>query len=131
MLLDGVPVADPFFGYIPFSALAPERLASVRVTRGGGSGPFGAGALAGTIELASTNAEALGPLSGTLLVDDRGESEASATLAAPLGAGFAVVSGRWDRGQGYYTTPADQRVPARSEEHTSEFQSLMRTSYAV
>ncbi|SNS28500.1 TonB-dependent receptor plug domain-containing protein [Sphingopyxis indica] len=112
MLLDGVPVADPFFGYIPFSALAPERLASVRVTRGGGSGPFGAGALAGTIELASTNAEALGPLSGTLLVDDRGESEASATLAAPLGAGFAVVSGRWDRGQGYYTTPADQRVPA-------------------
>src|SRR3546814_1026153 len=123
MLLDGVPVADPFFGYIPFSALAPERLASVRVTRGGGSGPFGAGALAGTIELASTNAEALGPLSGTLLVDDRGESEASATLAAPLGAGFAVVSGRWDRGQGYYTT--------RSEEHTSELQSLMRISYAV
>jgi len=112
MLLDGVPVADPFFGYIPFSALAPERLASVRVTRGGGSGPFGAGALAGTIELASANAETLGPLSGALLVDDRGETEASATLAAPLGAGFAVVSGRWDRGRGYYTTPADQRVPA-------------------
>src|SRR3546814_7666933 len=41
MLLDGVPVADPFFGYIPLSALAPERLAGIRVTRGGGSGPFG------------------------------------------------------------------------------------------
>ena len=38
MLLDGVPLADPFFGYIPFGALAPERLSVVRVTRGGGSG---------------------------------------------------------------------------------------------
>ena len=51
VLLDGVPMSDPFFGYVPFSALAPERLSQIRVTRGGGSGPFGAGALAGTIEL--------------------------------------------------------------------------------
>nr|WP_246427328.1 TonB-dependent receptor [Sphingopyxis panaciterrulae] len=112
MLLDGVPVADPFFGYIPLSALAPERLAGIRVTRGGGSGPFGAGALAGTIELISADAATLGPVSGQLLIDDRGETEAGATLAAPLGGGFAVVSGRWDRGRGFYTTPADQRGPA-------------------
>ncbi|KPQ21632.1 MAG: Outer membrane cobalamin receptor protein, partial [Porphyrobacter sp. HL-46] len=26
VLLDGVPVADPFFGYIPLSAIAPETL---------------------------------------------------------------------------------------------------------
>lgn len=112
MLLDGVPVADPFFGYIPLSAIAPERLASVRVTRGGGSGPFGAGALAGTIELTSADAGTLGLVSGRLLVDDRAETEASATLAAPLGEGFAVVSGRWDRGQGFYTTPPGQRAAA-------------------
>ena len=29
VLLDGVPIADPFFGYIPFNALAPERLAAI------------------------------------------------------------------------------------------------------
>ena len=40
VLLDGVPMADPFFGYIPFSALVPDRLSVVRVTRGGGVGPF-------------------------------------------------------------------------------------------
>ncbi|HEV2598895.1 MAG TPA: TonB-dependent receptor [Sphingopyxis sp.] len=112
MLLDGVPVADPFFGYIPFSALAPERLASIRVTRGGGSGPFGAGALAGTIELTSADAASLDTASGRLLVDNRGETEASATLALPLGSGSAVVSARRDHGEGYYTTPVDQRVPA-------------------
>jgi outer membrane receptor protein involved in Fe transport len=112
VLLDGVPMADPFFGYIPFSAIAPERLASARVTRGGGSGPFGAGALAGTIELTSADAAALGLVSGQALVNDRGETEASATIAPRLGEGFAVLSGRWDRGQGFWTTPLAQRVPA-------------------
>ena len=112
VLLDGVPVADPFFGYIPFSALAPERLARARVTRGGGAGAFGAGAVAGTIELESAGPGELALLSGEALSDDRGETELSATLAPRLGAGFAVGSARWDRGQGFYTAPASQRVPA-------------------
>ena len=34
VLLDAVPMLDPFFGYVPFSAIAPERLESIRVTRG-------------------------------------------------------------------------------------------------
>src|SRR4029079_15271034 len=50
-LLDCVPMSDPLFGYVRRSPIAPERLSNIRVTRGGGSGPFGMGALAGTIEL--------------------------------------------------------------------------------
>lgn len=112
VLLDGVPMADPFFGYIPFSAIVPGRLAQARVTRGGGSGPFGAGALAGTIELSSASPDMLGRFSGHALVNDRGESEASATASARLGSGFAVASARWDRGKGFYTTPTADRVDA-------------------
>jgi outer membrane receptor protein involved in Fe transport len=112
MLLDGVPLADPFFGYIPLSAVAPERLESIRVTRGGGSGPFGAGALAGTIELESADAATLGLFSGQAMVNDRLETELSGTVAPQIGEGYAVVSGRWDRGKGFFTTPEDQRVPA-------------------
>ncbi len=112
VLLDGVPISDPFFGYIPFNAIAPETLGAIRVTRGGGSGPFGAGALAGTIELESADAQTLGPVAASLLVNDREETEASGSLSADLGQGFGVISGRWDRGQGFFTTPQDQRVPA-------------------
>ena len=112
VLLDGVPMADPFFGYIPLSALAPERLASARVTRGGGSGPFGAGALAGTIELTSADGDTLGPAGGSALTGSRGESELAASIAPRLGEGFAVISARWDRGRGLFTTPPEQRVPA-------------------
>ena len=112
VLLDGVPVADPFFGYIPLSSIAPETLSNIRVTRGGGSGPFGSGALAGTIELQSAGTETLGPVSGSVLINDRAETEATGVIAQDLGSGFAVVSGRWDRGRGFFTTPEAQRVPA-------------------
>jgi len=112
VLLDGVPMTDPMFGYVPFSALAPERLASIRVTRGGGSGPFGTGVLAGTIELESADAATLGLLSGQASINDRAETELSGMVAPRIGEGFGVFSGRWDRGKGFFTTPADQRVPA-------------------
>ena len=112
VLLDGVPMADPFFGYIPLSAIAPERLSMARVTRGGGSGAFGAGAVAGTIDFTSAGPAQLGLLSAAGMVDDRGDTELSATLAPRLGSGFAVISGRWDRGPGFWTTPASQRAPA-------------------
>ncbi|KLE32258.1 TonB-dependent receptor [Aurantiacibacter gangjinensis] len=112
VLLDGVPLSDPFFGYIPFSAVDPYQLSSIRVTRGGGSGPFGAGALAGTIRMESADAATLGGVSASALVNDRGGTELSATLAPEIGNGFAVVGGRWDRGQGFFTTREEDRVPA-------------------
>lgn len=112
ILLDGVPMIDPFFGSVPFNAIAPERLASIRVTRGGGSGPFGAGALAGTIELSSADAATMGLLSGQALVNDRGGTQSSLSIAPSWDGGYAVASGRWDRGKGFYTTPGADRVPA-------------------
>lgn len=128
VLLDGVPMADPLFGYVPLSALAPERLGAIRVTRGGGSGAFGAGAVAGVIELTSADAAMLGPVSGSAMVNDRGESELSATLAPRLGEGFLVASARWDRGQGFWTTPVAQRgaasVTARYESWSASLRAV-------
>ncbi|CAN5386212.1 TonB-dependent receptor [soil metagenome] len=112
VLLDGVPMADPFFGYIPFSALVPDRLAGVRVTRGGGAGAFGAGAVAGTIELASAVRADLPLLSGSGFYGSRDSTELSATLTPDLGSGFVSLSGRWDKGDGFQTTPKSQRVAA-------------------
>ncbi|HWK36954.1 TonB-dependent receptor [Sphingomonas sp.] len=112
ILLDGVPVADPFFGYIPFNALVPDRLAAVRVTRGGGSGPFGAGAVAGTIELVSAGPRDLPPFDAEALYGSRNAQSLSASVSPDLGGGFATVSGRFERGDGFQTTPDNQRVAA-------------------
>lgn len=112
VLLDGVPMVDPFFGHVPYSAMAPERLGSIRVTRGGGSGPFGAGALAGTVELESADARTLGLANASAFGNDRNETQLSASLSPEVGNGFATISGRWERGQGFWTTPESQRVAA-------------------
>ena len=112
VLLDGVPLADPFFGYIPFFAIAPERLGHIAVTRGGGSGAFGAGAVSGTIALDSAGPGDLAPFAAQALVNDRGDTEAWVQAAPRLGEGFATIAARWDRGDGFFTTPEDQRVDA-------------------
>ncbi len=119
VLLDGVPVADPFAGYIPWSAIDPARLASVRITRGGGAGAFGAGAVAGTLELASAGPNELAPVSLALAGGSRNSLEASGGLAVRLGGGFVTVSARHDSGDGYFIVPENQRgavdIPARYE----------------
>lgn len=112
VLLDGVPIADPFFGYIPFNALAPEGLSLARVTRGGGVGPFGAGAVAGTVELASATRNDTPLVGASAFYGSRNSTELSASMSPNVGAGFVSVFGRWDKSDGFWTTPRDQRSPA-------------------
>ena len=112
VLLDGVPLADPFFGYIPFNALVADRLGAVRITRGGGAGAFGAGAVAGTIELVSATRRDLPPVAGEAFYGSNNAVEASASVSPDVGGGFVSFSGKAERGDGFYTTPASQFTPA-------------------
>lgn len=112
LLLDGVPIADPFFGHVPFTAIVAERLSAVRVTRGGGAGPFGAGAVAGTIELTSADRRDLVPVGGSAFYGSDNAQELTVSTASDLGRGFADLSARFDRGDGFFTAPADQRSVA-------------------
>lgn len=112
LLLDGVPMGDPFFGSVPFAALAPERLAEVRVTRGGGVGAFGAGALAGTVELISAGGTELPAFGLGYAQASVGDYEAQGSARLNFKGGFAALSARRDAGDGFETTPVDQRVAA-------------------
>lgn len=112
VLLDGVPLADPFFGYIPFNAISADRLAGVRVTRGGGAGAFGAGAVAGTIELASATRHDLPTIAAEAFYGSNNAQEVSASVSPDIGGGFVSVSGKFERGDGFYTTPPSQFTAA-------------------
>ena len=128
VLLDGVPIADPFFGYIPFTALSPERLGAVRITRGGGAGPFGSGAVAGTVELISASRAQLPPLAGEASVGSFASRQVAGSGTTGLGGGYATLFGRWERSDGFQTTPADQRVaasaPARFDDWSAGFRAV-------
>ena len=78
--LDGAPQNDPFGGWVIWSALPPEGLASVTLVRGAGAGAYGAGALTGVVALEARNGGA-----STLDVSagQRGSIRGAATLGAP------------------------------------------------
>jgi len=49
--LDGVPQNDPFGGWVLWSGLPTAAIEGALVVRGAGAGPYGAGALTGTVQL--------------------------------------------------------------------------------
>jgi len=111
LLLDGVPQTDPFGGWVPFPAYMPERLAGVRVTRGGGSGYQGPGALAGTIELYTVRPEDIGKLAAHADYGSRNSFDGAAVAAANLGTGYVTLAGGYARSDGFIPTVAGNRGP--------------------
>ena len=112
LILDGVPQTDPFGGWVSWPAYDPQRLGAVRVTRGGGSGVDGPGALAGTIALESAGPETLGGPSGAIAYGSRDSIDAHAGIGERLGAGFFTLTGAYARGDGFIPIVAAQRGPA-------------------
>jgi outer membrane cobalamin receptor len=51
VLLDGVPLNDPFGNWVIWGALPYEDIGGAEIIRGAGAGPYGSGALTGTILL--------------------------------------------------------------------------------
>ena len=111
LILDGVPQTDPFGGWVSWPAYDPRRLGAVRVTRGGGSGANGAGALAGTIELFSASPSELRGLGGGFTYGSRDSLDAYTGLGVPLGSGFATASASYARGDGFVPLIQEQRGP--------------------
>ncbi len=107
LVLDGVPQSDPFGGWVTWPAFATIRLDEVRVTRGGGSGAYGSGALSGTIEMESgTRANGL---SGNIAYGSRNAVEANALLGGKLGSGHAFITASYARGDGFIPIVKGQR----------------------
>lgn len=119
LILDGVPQADPFGGWVAFPAYSVERLNSVRVTRGGGSALWGNGALAGTVELESATPDQLQSMEGRFALGSRDSVDAGASLTAKGAEGFLTGSFALARGDGFIPIvrgdrgPVDRHAPYR------------------
>lgn len=104
--LDGVPQADPFGGWVAWSAYDAINLGGIIVTRGGGGGGDGAGALAGTIGLYSTMTDGG---EASLAYGSRDSWDASASIGGEVGSGHIAVDGRYSRGDGFVPVAKGQR----------------------
>src|SRR6478609_9722679 len=111
VILDGVPQIDPFGGWVTFTAFDPARLSEIRVTRGGGSGEFGPGALAGTIEMTSAGPYEAPPVAAQVAYGSRNSIDADTSVGARLGDGFLTMSASYQRGDGFIPIIEKQRGP--------------------
>lgn len=99
LVLDDVPQADPFGGWISWPGYDALNLASIRVRRGAGQVASGAGALAGVIELDSK--QNVDQLNASLAYGSRNSFDAKAALLRTRGAGSISISGSYTRGDGF------------------------------
>src|SRR5262249_3663250 len=73
VLLDGVPMNDPFGGWVIWTQLPFEDVGGAQIIRGAGAGPYGAGALTGTLLLSERDAsQGLADIEGGTLDSVRG-----------------------------------------------------------
>lgn len=107
LLLDDVPQADPFGGWISWPGYDALQLASIKVKRGAGQVAAGTGALAGVIELDSL--QNMGRTKTALHLGSRNSVNANAKLLKKLGAGSIAISGNFSRGDGFVPIRKGQR----------------------
>ena len=82
--LDGVPQNDPFGGWVIWTSLPTESIGDIRVVRGSGAGPYGAGALTGVIDLSERQLNP-GEIAGELSAGSRGGARGVAVGDAQAG----------------------------------------------
>lgn len=107
LVLDDVPQADPFGGWVSWPGYDALNLASIRVRKGAGLVSTGPGALAGTIELDSLqNQDKLG---GGIAYGSRKSAHAKVAVMRRLDEGTFSISGSYARGDGFIPVIESQR----------------------
>ncbi len=137
LLLDGVPLNDPFGGWVAWSKLPREGLARAEIVPGGGATAWGNAALGGVLQLFSLplrpRLELLdrppapgrwvhtGSLTFAATVGDYGTRSAELALLVPTRQGAVQLLGRSFRTDGFRLVAPERRgpidVPAGSEHH--------------
>jgi outer membrane receptor protein involved in Fe transport len=127
VLLDGIPLNDPFGGWVYFARVPRTELDSMEVANGGASDVYGNGALGGVVNLHTRSAEesyALGEVSyGSMSTPD-----VSFAVGGPVGSWQMSAAGQALRTGGYVLVPADQRGSVDSDAGTADMSGTVEVS---
>jgi outer membrane receptor protein involved in Fe transport len=121
VLLDGVPLNDPFGGWVYWSKVPLESVERIEVTRGGGSGVYGNYALGGVISIITRRPEARAA-QAKIDVGTRDTVDADLLVSHVAGPWGVSLEGRFFDTDGYKIVRKDQRgkidVNANSSDKT-------------
>lgn len=121
VLLDGVPLNDPFGGWVYWSKVSLESIERIEVVRGGGSALYGNYALGGVINIVTRRPEAR-VVQAKLDLGTRNTVDADILASHVTGPWGVSVEGSFFRTDGYKIVREDQRgaidIEADSEHKT-------------
>ena len=84
VLLDGIPLNDPFGGWVYWARVPQEAIESMEVSNGGASDLYGGGALGGVVNLRTKSSEAA-YANGELSIGNMSTPDFSFAAGAPVG----------------------------------------------
>jgi outer membrane receptor protein involved in Fe transport len=108
VLLDGIPLNDPFGGWVYWNKVPLESIERIEVTRGGGSGVYGNYALGGVISIITRRPEAR-VAQAKLDLGTRDTVDADLLVSHVTGPWGISLEGNFFRTDGYKIVKKDQR----------------------
>jgi outer membrane receptor protein involved in Fe transport len=108
VLLDGIPLNDPFGGWVYWSRIPEQAIETMEVSNGGASDLYGGGALGGVVNLQTRTTET-GYATGELSYGSMETPDFSFAAGAPIGRWSVDAAGQAYQTQGYIAVPPDQR----------------------
>ncbi|HEY2774738.1 MAG TPA: TonB-dependent receptor [Candidatus Binatia bacterium] len=121
VMVDGVPLNDPFGGWIPWDSIPSETIDRIEVLRGSGASLWGNYAMGGVINVVTRPVNEDG---GDFVAEggERGSGRTEGWASRRFGNTSALIDARWMRSGDYPLIRADDRgpidVPGGSENET-------------
>ncbi len=110
IVLDGVPLNDPFGGWISWTLIPRDSLARAEILRGGGATAWGNAALGGVVQLV-TQTTGHWPPALTASFGDFDTRSAELNAGVPIAGGSVEISGRAFSTDGFKLVAPERRGP--------------------
>ena len=130
VLLDGVPLNDPFGGWVYWSKVPLESIERIEVVRGGGSALYGNYALGGVINIITRKPQSTG-LQGTLEGGTHDTVHANLQADAVTGPLALALQGDVFSTGGFPIVKADQRGPVDIDADSQHQAFIGRLEYTL
>ncbi|HEY8231576.1 MAG TPA: TonB-dependent receptor [Vicinamibacteria bacterium] len=121
VLADGVPLNDPFGGWVYWARLPRLAVERIEVLRGGAADLYGSGALGGAVQLVSTGARDGRALEAELAAGEASTFDGSLSARAARGDWAARLSAEGYTTDGYVPVAEPFRGPVDSEAASRHF----------
>jgi outer membrane receptor protein involved in Fe transport len=130
VLLDGVPLNDPFGNWVYFQRVPEAEIQSLEVWNGGASDLYGNGALGGVVNIQTRSAEEAYAV-GELSYGNLNTPYVSFAAGAPIGGWTIAAAGQALRTEGYILVPPDQRGSVDTNAGTADLTGTFDISHSL